>query len=83
MVATTDSPFQFIMTSDQDTLNTPTDKELSSSSGYAQRLISLQSDRTDTERGHVEADNILCELLKELGYSDVVEEFEKIDKWYS
>ena len=71
------------MISNQDTSNTPTDKALPSSSSYAQRLISLQSDRTDTKMGHFEADNILCELLKELGYSDLVEEFEKIDKWYA
>ncbi len=70
-------------TSDQDTSNIPTDKALPSPSGYAQRLILLQSDRMDTESGHVEADDILCELLKKLGYSDVVEEFEKIHKWYT
>ena len=37
----------------------------------------------DPEGGHVDADNVLCELLSNLGYGDVVEEFEKIYKWYA
>lgn len=36
-----------------------------------------------TECAHINADNVLCELLTALGYSDVVEEYEKVDKWYS
>jgi hypothetical protein len=32
---------------------------------------------------HVEADNILCELLDHLGYHDFVEAFEKVPKWYA
>jgi hypothetical protein len=37
----------------------------------------------DTENGHSEADSILCELLLELGYADVIEEFQNLEKWYS
>lgn len=37
----------------------------------------------DTEATHVEADRILCELLISLGYSDVVAEYNKIEKWYA
>lgn len=37
----------------------------------------------DTERGHEAADAILCELLIELGYQDVVDEFNKLEKWYA
>jgi hypothetical protein len=37
----------------------------------------------ESEQGHIEADSILCELLIELGYKDIVETFEKLDKWYS
>lgn len=37
----------------------------------------------DPESAHVEADDILCDFLKNLGYEDIVIEYEKIDKWYS
>ena len=38
---------------------------------------------TDTESAHSYADDVLCELLKNLNCKDVVEEYNKIDKWYS
>lgn len=37
----------------------------------------------DTEVAHADADDVLTELLKNLGCAEVVEEYEKIDKWYS
>lgn len=37
----------------------------------------------DEERLHAHADGLLCELLAELGYNEVVEEFDKLDKWYT
>lgn len=37
----------------------------------------------DTEMAHSIADDVLCELLTELGYKDVVEEYNKIGKWYA
>ena len=37
----------------------------------------------DREDWHVEADNILCELLDYLGYHDFVEAFEAVPKWYA
>ncbi|WP_313266530.1 hypothetical protein [Sphingobacterium sp.] len=46
-----------------------------------QSLIDLQYN-DDTEIAHIQADNILCQFLKELGYEDIVEEYDKIDKWY-
>ena len=42
-----------------------------------------QQDSTDTECAHCEADDIICELLESLGYKDVVEEYNKIDKWFA
>jgi len=32
----------------------------------------------DIEFAHINADDILCELLKKLGYDDVVDEYEKV-----
>ena len=37
----------------------------------------------DAESGHVDADNVLCELLYSLGYEDVVAEWGKIRQWYA
>ena len=32
---------------------------------------------------HVEADNLMCDILKELGYEEVVRIFRRNPKWYS
>lgn len=37
----------------------------------------------DQEMAHIDADSILCNFLTELGYADVVAEYEKICKWYA
>ena len=35
------------------------------------------------ESDHDYADDILCELLEELGYIELVEMYRKLPKWYS
>lgn len=37
----------------------------------------------DTEAAHCEADDVLCALLLELGYKDVVDEWLKVRKRYA
>lgn len=37
----------------------------------------------DTEEAHWDADRLLCEILRELGYGEVVDEYDKIHKWYA
>ena len=37
----------------------------------------------DIERAHGSADDVLCELLRDLGYIDVVEAWEAVEKWYA
>jgi hypothetical protein len=37
----------------------------------------------DIEYNHIEADEILCDLLKDLGYQDLVNKFRKLKKWYA
>lgn len=37
----------------------------------------------DTEIAHPDADDVLCALLDELGYGDVVAEYNKVSKWYA
>lgn len=48
----------------------------------AARLRQLQKPR-DVELAHYEADKVLCELLRSLNFDDVVDEWEKVDKWYA
>lgn len=42
-----------------------------------------EQDCGDTEVAHINADDVLCDLLKSLGYADVVLEYEKIEKWHA
>jgi hypothetical protein len=37
----------------------------------------------ETETAHSWADRVLCEFLKAQGHSDIVEAWEKVDKWYA
>lgn len=39
--------------------------------------------RGDNEIAHIEADKILCKLLKEHGYELTVAAFENLEKWYA
>lgn len=50
--------------------------------GYIDRLKALQQDE-DTESAHFRADDLLCMLLIQLGYGDVVAEYVDIEKWYA
>ena len=43
--------------------------------------VEQQSDDPEDARGR--ADTILCSLLMALGYQDVVDEWEKVTKWYA
>lgn len=49
---------------------------------YINRMRDLANNR-DVEGTHIEADKILCKVLKVLGQSELVEEFEKLEKWYA
>lgn len=35
------------------------------------------------EEAHIDADNLMCKVLKDLGYEKGVEIFERMPKWYS
>jgi hypothetical protein len=50
---------------------------------YIRKLKVFQEPGTDIEIGHSYGDELLCDLLIELGYKDVVEEWRKIEKWYA
>lgn len=44
------------------------------------RMRELQRDR-DHEAAHGRADAVLCELLRDLGFGDVVDEYLKLQRW--
>lgn len=48
-----------------------------------QQLYSLAEDQSDVEITHTLADKVLCDLLKALGYEDVVAAWEELEKWYA
>lgn len=43
--------------------------------------ISESGDEIDTN--HIAADDLMCNVLKDLGYTKGVEIFERMPKWYS
>jgi hypothetical protein len=36
----------------------------------------------DEESAHINADDLMCRLLLQLGFVDVVDEFNRVTKWY-
>lgn len=49
---------------------------------YKQKMTDALDDH-DEECGHRSCDYVLCELLRELGYDEIVSIYEKQHKWYS
>lgn len=50
---------------------------------YALSKLKTVQRWADAEAAHKEADEILCRVLNELGYGDVVEEWRQVRKWYA
>lgn len=50
---------------------------------YVKQIKEIDQNKDDRETWHVIADDILCELLKELGYDAVVDAWDDIPKWYA
>jgi len=47
------------------------------------KLMNELLDKGDPEVSHWKADELLCALLKDLGYSEIVYTYNKIKKWYA
>lgn len=45
--------------------------------------LKLINKNRDPEEAHVEADAVLCALLAELGFENVVVAYNRINKWYA
>ena len=41
-----------------------------------------QSGYFDAETAHIKADELMCEVLKELGYEEGIKIFEDMERWY-
>ena len=50
---------------------------------YSHRMSALINDTGDVEANHSNADKILCDLLSNLGYTDIVYDFKRLRKWYA
>lgn len=47
------------------------------------QILKQQQNNRDIEDAHGVADEVLLDLLRELGYQDVVEEYFKVEKHYA
>lgn len=47
------------------------------------KLMQEQTKNDDIEEAHCAADDLLCHLLEDLGFKDVVDIYDAIDKWYA
>ena len=52
-------------------------------SDQALERIKAAANDEDQEQGHIDADYALCGLLVHLGYTDIVEQYLEIPKWYA
>lgn len=49
---------------------------------YMEQLKAEQQN-ADIEEAHANADEVLCELLIDLGYKPIIEEYNEVPKWYA
>jgi len=43
----------------------------------------VDKDGDDEEQEHIDADQLLCDLLEILGFEELIKLYHKIDKWYA
>lgn len=70
-------PDIFAATYEPVSTETPTPKD------QAIESLRTHANNPDQEEAHHAADMVLCKLLTDLGYADVVNEWHKIEKWYA
>jgi hypothetical protein len=59
-------------------------RSIADGSFYASQTYRDGSPRIwDKENQHSDADGLLCEVLRNLGYNEMVDVFESMDKWYA
>lgn len=65
---------------EENTIETKQNEKLLNESIH--KMIEISSD-DDEESAHVNADNLLCEVLRKLGFGELVNVYERVHKWYS
>lgn len=50
---------------------------------FEQKMKEISEIKYDYQGRHIEADKLLCETLKSLGYDAGVKIYERIGKWYA
>lgn len=55
------------------------DQEVSEATGKMKALV----ENDDYEEAHSRADDILCELLRDFGYNDLIDAYDQVGKWYA
>jgi hypothetical protein len=50
---------------------------------FFERMVGIDQYYKDEEQKHAAADELMCELLKSLGYEKGVQVFDDMDKWYA
>ena len=50
---------------------------------FKKRMQYILDTSRDPECDHLSADDLMCEVLCQLGYNDGVKIFDKIPKWYA
>ena len=48
-----------------------------------ERMAKIIKEEKSIDMDHVNADEILCEVLEEMGQSELVQEYRKLEKYYS
>jgi hypothetical protein len=50
---------------------------------FKKRMQVIKDGEYDPEAQHIDADKLLCQVLRELGYGTGIDIYGSIDKWYA
>jgi hypothetical protein len=51
---------------------------------YLKEMTELSNGNgSNEEEAHIAADDLLCELLRHLGYERLIDAYDKVGKWYA
>jgi hypothetical protein len=64
-------------------MNSEDNKELESKYLELLKQLDPHPNQIASEESHIAADDILCELLFNLGFDKIVDAYNKIPKWYA
>lgn len=50
---------------------------------FFERMVGIDQFYKDEEQKHAVADELMCEVLRSLGYEKGIQVFDNMDKWYA